>query len=178
MLFLKSLLLKNYILWLVSILLLFSVTLQEIAFIQSVVEWQLGEDSGSCRCDVWLHMYSQSNPKTAQLYKSVWPPRRPLRIKMWNPRWRPRYGCDGKLIAKTLIMTIQVLLCYLLHASLGFGTKFTWIVIIKIFAIILLSQPFLGCHLGFHIFFSQWPSWGRTFFLQLDCFWIRFHFFL
>jgi len=29
----------------------------------------------------------------------------------------------------------------------------------------LSSQPFLGRHLGFHIFFSQWPSWGtHTFF--------------
>jgi len=44
-------------------------------------------------------------------------------------------------------------LCVLFQVSLGLGTKFTWIVVIKIFAIELLSQPFLGRHLWFHIFF-------------------------
>jgi len=28
--------------------------------------------------------------------------------KMWNPRWQPRNGCDGRLIAKIFIMIIQV----------------------------------------------------------------------
>ena len=32
--------------------------------------------------------------------------------------------------------------------------KFVWIVAIKIFAINLPSQPFVGHHLGFHIFFT------------------------
>jgi len=41
-----------------------------------------------------------------------------------------------------------------------------------IFAINLPSQPFLGCHLGFHILFS----WGPHTFLQLGCFWIRFNY--
>jgi len=36
---------------------------------------------------------------------------------------------------KTLIATIQVNLCRLLHVPLGFGTKFTWIVVITNFAI-------------------------------------------
>ena len=27
---------------------------------------------------------------------------------MWNPRWQPRNGCDGRLVAKILITTIQV----------------------------------------------------------------------
>ena len=57
-------------------------------------------------------------------------------------------------------------LCCLLQVSLGFGTKFTWIVIIKIFAINLPSQPFLGCHLWFHIYLS----WGCILFSQLGCF--------
>jgi len=68
-------------------------------------------------------------------------------------RWQPRNGCDGRLIAKFLITTIQVNLCCLHHISLGFGIKFTWTVVIKNFAISLPSQPFLGIHLGFHIFF-------------------------
>ena len=33
------------------------------------------------------------------------------------------------------------------------ASKFAWIFVIKIFAIILPSQPLLGCHLGFHNFF-------------------------
>ena len=38
--------------------------------------------------------------------------------------------------------------------STRFGTKFIRIVI-KIFEISLPSQPFLGCHLGFHIIFHN-----------------------
>jgi len=66
---------------------------------------------------------------------------------MRNPRWQPRNGCDGRLIAKILITTIQVNLV----PNLRRQHKFARIVIIKIFAINLLSQPFLGCHLGFLI---------------------------
>ena len=46
---------------------------------------------------------------------------------------------------KILIMTIQENLCCLLHVSLAFGTKNCHI---KIFAINLSSQPFLGCRLA------------------------------
>ena len=42
--------------------------------------------------------------------------------------------------------------------------------IIKIFTINLPSQPFLGRHLGFHIFFHHSLFEGRTLFLQLGCF--------
>ena len=35
------------------------------------------------------------------------------------------------------------------------GTKFTWIVVINIFAINLPSKSFLGRHLGFHNFLNQ-----------------------
>ena len=52
------------------------------------------------------------------------------------------------------IVTIQVNLCCLLHVSLGFGTKLTWIAVIKFFAICLTSQSFLGSHFGYHIFFT------------------------
>jgi len=27
---------------------------------------------------------------------------------MWNQRWQPRNGCDGRLVAKNLITSIQV----------------------------------------------------------------------
>ena len=83
---------------------------------------------------------------------------------MWNPRWRPRNGCGGRLIAKFLIATIQANLCCHLQVSLGFSPKFTWIVVIKIFTINLPSQPFLGRLLGFHIFFRNGHLGGRTLF--------------
>ena len=44
----------------------------------------------------------------------------------------------------------------------------------KIFTINLPSQPFLGRHLGFHIFFHHSLSEGRTLFLQLGCFGLDF----
>ena len=54
-----------------------------------------------------------------------------------------------------------------------FGTNFTRIVITKIFTINLPSQPFLGCHLGFH-FFLPWLFWRpHSFFFTVWLFWIR-----
>ena len=70
-------------------------------------------------------------------------------------------------------MTIQVNF----GATWLIGTKFTLIVIIKIFTINLPSQPFLGRHLGFHIFFHHSLFEGHTLFLQLGCFgldWLSF----
>ena len=63
-------------------------------------------------------------------------------------------------------------------AAWSIGTKFTRIVVIKIFTINLPSQPFLGCHLGFHIFFHHSLFKGRTPFFTAWLFLIRFHFFL
>ena len=73
--------------------------------------------------------------------------------KVVKYRWRPRNGCDGRSVTKILITTIQVSLCCLIPASLGIGTKFTWIVVIKILVTDLPSQPFLGHHLCFTTFF-------------------------
>jgi len=42
-------------------------------------------------------------------------------------------------------------------------------VVIKVFVVSLPSQSFLGCHLGFHIFFHN-GLLGRSTFLQLGCF--------
>ena len=94
--------------------------------------------------------------------------------KMWSPKWQPRNGCGGRLKAKNLITTIQVNLCCLLHVSLLFGTKFTWIVIIKIYAFSQPSQSFLGYYFGFHIFFYNSILGGCTLFLQLGCFGLDF----
>jgi len=38
--------------------------------------------------------------------------------KLWNPRWRPRGGCDGRIMAKVLITKIQ--------ANLNAGVKITF----------------------------------------------------
>jgi len=83
----------------------------------------------------------------------VWPPRRPLWKKMWNKRWQPRNGFDNSSIANILILAIQVNLCVLLQISVRLSIKFNWIVVIKNFAIELLSWPFLGCYLWFYFFF-------------------------
>ena len=57
---------------------------------------------------------------------------------------------------------------------LGLGKKFTYIAVIKLFTINLPSQPFLGRHLGFHIFFHHSFFEGCTVFLQLGCFGLDF----
>ena len=114
-----------------------------------------------------------SNPKQPSCKKRVRPSKRLWWKKMWNPRLGPRNGFDGRLMVKILIMTIQVNL-----VTLYLGTKFTSIVVIKIFTINLPSQPFLGRHLGFHIFFHHSLFEGCTVFFTAWLFWIRFHFFL
>ena len=96
--------------------------------------------------------------------KECTPLRRPLWKKMWNPRWQPRNGCDGRLIAKILITTIQVNLVPNHSETWRRQYEFAWIVIIKIFAINLLSQPFLGHRFGFHIFFHNGLLGGHTLF--------------
>jgi len=65
------------------------------------------------------------NPKTAKLYKGVQPPKKAIVKKDVKSRLATRNGCDGRLLAKILITTIQANLCCLLYISLGFSTKFT-----------------------------------------------------
>jgi len=77
------------------------------------------------------------------------------------------------LIAKILITTIQVNLMPNPSKMWRRQHKFTWIVVIKIFAINLPSQPFLGRHLGFHFFFTM-AFLGAAHFFLLDCFWTRY----
>ena len=73
----------------------------------------------------------------------------------------------GRLMAKILTMTIQL---NLVPKPWRSHHKFTLIVIIKTFAINLPSQSFLGCHLGFHIFFHTGFFRSCTLFSQLGCF--------
>jgi len=67
-------------------------------------------------------------------------------------------------MAKILIMTIQVNLVPNPSETWRRQHKLTWIVVIKFFTISLPSQPFLGCHLGFHIFFHNGLLEIRTLF--------------
>ena len=85
-------------------------------------------------------------------------------------KWWPRNGCNGRLKAKILITTIQVNLVLNRSETWRRQHKFTWIVVIKIFAFSLPSQPFLGHHFGDHIFFYNTILEGHTLFLQLGCF--------
>ena len=74
---------------------------------------------------------------------------------------------------KILITTIQVNL--MPNPSGGGNSR---IVVIKLFAINLPSQPFLGRHLGFYIFFHPGLFGGHTLFLQLGCFGLDYFFLL
>ena len=61
--------------------------------------------------------------------------------------WQPRNDCDGILMEKILIMTIQVNLC----------TKYTWIISIKFFVIPLNYHYsyFLAASLDYITYFTQ-----------------------
>ena len=73
-------------------------------------------------------------------------------------------------MVKILITTIQV----------NFGCRLVLaqnspeLSLLNFFTINLPSEPFLGRHLGFHIFFHHSLFEGRTLFLQLGCFGLDF----
>jgi len=90
-----------------------------------------------------------------------------------NPRWLPRNGCDGRLIAKILILNgNQGKFCCFSMFHYNSAPNSPELSLFKIFAINLPSQPFLGCHLvvhifchdglpgGPHTFFTAGPFWG------------------
>ena len=53
----------------------------------------------------------------------------------------------------------------------GGNTNSAELLLLKFLPLTLIpSQPFLGCHLGFHIFFHPGLFGGCTLFLQLGCF--------
>jgi len=97
--------------------------------------------------------------------------------KMWNQRWWPRNGCNGRLMAKISIMTIWVNLCVLLQVSLGLSTSSPllknsyhhnhFLAAIFDFTVTYFHLSFLGCTLytawlflyRYHLFFGLWPTW-------------------
>jgi len=110
--------------------------------------------------NIQLRKEVKSNPKQPSCKKSMWPPR----MQLWNPKWQPRNGCDGRLKAKILITTIPMNLVPNHSETWRRQHRFTWIIVIKILAFSLPSQPFLGYHIGFHIIFHNSILGGHTLF--------------
>jgi len=94
--------------------------------------------------------------------------------KLWNPKWWPRSGCDGRIMAIFLITTIQVNLVLIPSEAWRRQHKFAWIVVIKKFAwIVVIKKLPLSYHhshfwattLDFTTFFMLFfCCMGRTFF--------------
>ena len=106
--------------------------------------------------------------------KGVRPLKRLWWKKMWNPRWRPRNGCDGRLMVKILITTIQVNL-----VPLGqLAQNSPELSLLKFLPLTYHHSHFLAATLDFTSFFTIAFSRAALLFLQLGCFLIRFHFFL
>ena len=101
----------------------------------------------------WITKRIESTLKQPSCKKGAAHAKKTAWKKLWNPRWQPRSGCDGRIIAKFLITTIQVNLVPIPSEVWRRQHKFTWIVAIKKIAIILPSHPLLGRHLKFHNFF-------------------------
>ena len=62
--------------------------------------------------------------------------------------WRPRNGCDGRIIVKILITTIQANLCCLLHVSLPNSPE------LLLLKFLLLTYHHIFFHNGHTLFFS------------------------
>ena len=122
----------------------------------------------TCLCNLHYHLQQKHIQVTKLNYKKKWNLHKNSQAvkkgaahvkndsmkKLWNPRWQPRSGCDGRIMAK--LQKIQANL---------FASKFAWI------AIILPSQPLLGCHLGSHnLFMLSFFTWAPPFFYSLAVF--------
>jgi len=117
-----------------------------------------------------------SNPKQP-CCKSVQPWRRPWWKKFKiQGAWWSRNDCDGRLMAKILFMTLWICVAFsMFHYDLAPNSP-----VLSLLVFLPLGNDhshFLVSTLDF-ISFSQLPSSGPHTFLQLGCFWIRFHFFL
>jgi len=107
----------------------------------------------------------------------VWPPRRPLWKKMWNPRWLPRNGCNSRLIAKISIATIQVNLMPNHSGMWRRQHKFTWIVVINFLPLAYHHSHFLAATLDFTSFFTMaFLGAAHLFYSRTVLDWILTHF--
>ena len=117
------------------------------------------------------NLHKNSQKVQAMQKKTAWK-------KLQNQRWWPKSGCDGRIMEKFLITTIQANLCCLLQASLGIGTKFTWIVVIKILPLSYHHSHFWASTFDFTTFFMlSFFAWPTPFF-TVWLFLCRFHLFL
>ena len=90
---------------------------------------------------------------------------------MWNPRWRPRMAGDDRLIAKILIMTIQVNLVPNRSETWRGNTNSAELSLLKFLLLAYHHHwAILGRHLGFHIFFHNGLLGGRTTFFTAGLF--------
>ena len=76
------------------------------------------------------------------------------------------------IMAKFLIITMQVNFVLIPSEAWRGQRKFSRIVVIKNFAIILPTQPLLGRHLRFYNFLMLSFLHGPQVFLQLGCFYV------
>ena len=92
--------------------------------------------------------------------------------KMQNPRWRPRNGCDGRLIAKILITTIHW--CRIPVKPGKGNTYFPKLLLLKFLLLTYHHSHFLAATLDFASFFIMAFLGAAHFFLQLGCFGLDF----
>jgi len=92
--------------------------------------------------------------------------------KMWNPKWQPRNGCDGRLNTKILPTTIQLNLCCLLcYDSAPNSYK---LLLLKFLHLAYRHSHFLATTLNFTSFFTRIFLGAAYFSLQLGCFGLDF----
>ena len=116
---------------------------------------RLSIDNVLC-CYIYLLKNSVAVKKGAALFKMA-SVKKVVKSKGAAKKWL--WPC--RLMGKFLITTIQINLCCLILASPGISTKFTWIVVIKIFPSTYTITA---------IFFLGHPLWFDNFF-HTGCFW-------
>jgi len=103
-------------------------------------------------------------------------PKKAIVKKDVKSKMAAKNGCDGRLIAKILISTIQVNLVPNRSETWGGNTNSAELVLLKFLLLVYRpSQPFLAATLDFTSIFTiaTITFLGAAHFLQLGCFWIR-----
>jgi len=105
--------------------------------------------------------------KNSQAVKKVWPMQKMTAWKkLWNQRWQPRSGCDGGIMSKFLITTIQVNLVPIPIVKLGGGnTNFPGLLLLKILPLSYHHSHFWAATFDFTTFFMlSFFAWVAPFF--------------
>ena len=126
----------------------------------------------TCLCNLHYHLQQKHIQVTKLNYKKKWNLHKNSQAvkksaahvkndsmkKLWNPRWWPRSGSDGRIMAKFLIQNIRANLC---------ASKFARIFLLKILTITATSGPPPWISQLFHAVFFLY---GPHLFLQFGCF--------